>query len=85
MKKTIKYVAPWLSMAAIGGAIALAPIATAAPAAAAAPSSSAQSGEDPQVPFGPDPYVPFPQGFYNPNTSDGSGTTNPAGGVDLPS
>ena len=95
MKKTIQYVAPWLSVAAIGGALALAPFASAAPAAApvphhnviadAAPSPSAQSGEDPRVPFGPDPYVPFPEGFYNPNTSDDSGTTNPAGGVGLPS
>ena len=95
MKKRIKYVAPWLSAAAVGGAIALAPLVTAAPAAApvphpnvtasATPSFTAQSGEDPRVPFGPDPYVPFPEGFYNPNTSDGSGTTNPAGGVDLPS
>jgi hypothetical protein len=93
MKKAIKYVAPWLSMAAIGGAIALAPLASAAPAPVPpndvvtnpVQSTSAQSGEDPRVPFGPDPYVPFPEGFYNPNTSDGSGTTNPAGGVDLPS
>ena len=69
-----------------------APLASAAPAPVphanvvtnAGPSPSAQSGEDPRVPFGPDPYVPFPEGFYNPNTSDGSGTTNPAGGVDLP-
>jgi hypothetical protein len=92
VKNTIKYVAPWLSAAAIGGAIALAPIASAAPAvshnnviANAAPSASGQSGEDPRVPFGTNPYVPFPEGFYNPNTSDGSGTTNSAGGVDLPS
>ena len=93
MKKTPKYAAPWLALAAIGGPIALAPFASAAPApvphnsvvTSAATLPSAQSGEDPSVPFGPDPYVPFPEGFYNPNTSDGSGTTNPAGGVDLPS
>ena len=32
MKKAIKYVTPWLSAAAIGGAMALAPVASAAPA-----------------------------------------------------
>ena len=32
MKTTIKYIAPWLAAAAIGGAIGLAPIASAAPA-----------------------------------------------------
>ncbi|MDT5098316.1 MAG: hypothetical protein QOC76_2053 [Mycobacterium sp.] len=73
MKKMIKYVAPWLSAAAIGGAIALAPLASAASAAApvphnnavtnATPTFTAQSGEDPRVPFGPDPYVPFPEGL----------------------
>ena len=31
MKKTIKYVAPWLSVAAIDGALALAPFASAVP------------------------------------------------------
>ncbi|MDT5092046.1 MAG: hypothetical protein QOH60_1409 [Mycobacterium sp.] len=70
MKTTIKLLAPWLSAAAIGGAIALAPIASAAP--------------DPLVPYGPDPQIPYHLGFYNPNQSDDSGTTNPAGGIDLP-
>ena len=95
MKKAVKYVAPWLSVAAIGGAIALAPFASAAPAAApvphhnviadAAPSPSAQSGEDPLVPDGTDPEIPFQNGYYNPILANDSGTTNPAGGVDLPS
>jgi hypothetical protein len=31
MKTTIKYIAPWLAAAAIGGAIGLAPVASAAP------------------------------------------------------
>jgi hypothetical protein len=48
----------------------LAPIASAAP--------------DPLVPYGPDPQIPYHLGFYNPNQSDDSGTTNPAGGIDLP-
>jgi hypothetical protein len=84
-----------LAAAAIGGAIALASFACTAAAASVVPpndvvvnaalSPGAQSGEDTLVPFGPDPSVPFPEGFYNPNVSDFSGTTNPAGGVDLPS
>ena len=95
MKKTIKYVAPWLSVAAIGAAFALAPFASAAPAAApvphhnviadAAPSPSAQSGEDPLVPDGTDPEIPFQNGYYNPILANDSGNANPAGGVDLPS
>ena len=86
MKKTIKYVVPWLSAAAIGGAIAFAPVAGAASVGPSpTPSAAGQSGEDPLVPTGPDPSVPGPLGFYNPNLSDNSGTTNPSGGVDLPS
>ena len=38
MKTSIKFVAPWLAAAAIGGAIALAPIASAATHPAPAPS-----------------------------------------------
>ena len=83
MKKTIKFVAPWLLAGVIGGTVALAPIAAAA--SAAPPSAtSGQSGEDPLVPYGPDPQVPYELGFYNPDISDFSGTVNPAGGVDLP-
>ena len=96
MNKKIKYAAPWLSAAAIGAAIALAPIASAAPAtspvsqykiaANPAPSPNPQVGEsgpNPLVPYGTNPAIPYQLGFYNPNISDDSGTTNPAGGVDL--
>ena len=84
MKTTIKYVAPWLAAAAMGGAIALAPIASAAthPApAAAAPSAVGHAGTDPLVPYGTDPYVPYRLGYINPNHDEGN-TTN--GEVDLP-
>jgi hypothetical protein len=59
MKTTIKYVAPWLAAAAISGAIALAPVASA--------------NTDPLVPSGPDPHIPYvlgapisPDGEQNP-------------------
>ena len=95
MKKTIKYVAPWLSIAAIGGAIALAPFANAAPAAASVPhnnviadaasSPSGPGGADPLVPNGTDPQIPFQNGYYNPILPNDSGNANPGGGVGLPS
>ena len=95
MKKTIKYVAQGCRWPLIGGAIALAPFASAAPAAApvphhnviadAAPSPSAQSGEDPLVPVGTDPEIPFQNGYYNPILPNDSGNANPGGGVGLPS
>jgi hypothetical protein len=44
MKKTLKHVAPWLAASAIGGAIALAPIASA--------------DTNPLVPYGPNPTSP---------------------------
>jgi hypothetical protein len=87
VKTTIKYVAPWLAAAAIGGAIALSPVASADPgpapvsqakvvthpiASSAAAPSPFGSGEDPLVPSGANPYVPYVLGF-------------PLGGVDLPS
>jgi hypothetical protein len=65
MKTTTKYIAPWLAAAAIGGAIGLAPIASAAPAttpgshdkvvpnttASTAPAPTPfESGTDPRVP-----------------------------------
>jgi hypothetical protein len=61
MKRTTKHVAPWLAAAAIGGALVFAPVASADssadPGPHAAPSQSqpappAQSGADPQVPYG---------------------------------
>jgi hypothetical protein len=84
MNTKIKYVAPWLAAAAIGGAIALAPVASAAahPApVAATPSAVGGAGTDPLVPYGTDPYVPYRLGYINPNHDEGN-TTN--GEVDLP-
>jgi hypothetical protein len=80
MKRTIKYFAPWLGAAAVGGALVLAPVASAAPGHVA-PSPShgtpSVSAVDPDVPFGtdaPGDYVP-----YDPYIK------NPGGGVDLAS
>ncbi len=82
MTTTIKYVAPWLAAAAIGGAIALAPIASAAsPSTATTHSAPAAAGTDPLVPYGTDPQVPYRLGYINPNHDEGN-TTN--GEVDLP-
>ena len=84
MKKPIKYLALWLGTAAIGGAIALAPIASAAthPApVATTPSAVGSAGTDPLVPYGTDPYVPYRLGYVNPNHDEGN-TTN--GEVDVP-
>ncbi len=92
MKRTIKYVAPWLSAAAVGGAIALAPLASAAPVAAPVPhndviadAAPSPSGEDPLVQDGTDPRIPFQNGYYNPILPNDSGNANPGGGVGLPS
>ena len=86
MKRTIKHVAPWLAAAAIGGAVALAPIAGAAthpaPIASAAthPAPVSSAGTDPLVPYGTDPQVPS-LGFHESN-HDNADTTN--GFVDVP-
>ena len=82
MKTTIRYVAPWLAAAGIGGAIAFAPIASAAPIANAAthPAPVSSAGTDPLVPYGTDPQVP-PLGFHESNHDDAN-TTN--GFVDVP-
>ncbi len=67
MKTTIKYFAPWLAAAAIGGAMGLAPIASAAPATSpsshgkAATNTTASTAPAPTpTPFesGTDPRVP---------------------------
>ena len=63
MKTPIKYVALWLGTAAIGGAIALAPIASAAPTP---PTPVGSAGTDPLVPYGTDPYVPYRLGLHQP-------------------
>ena len=76
MKTTLKYVAPWLAAAAIGGAVALAPIA----GAATHPAPIASAGTDRLVPYGTDPQVPS-LGFHESN-HDNADTTN--GFVDVP-
>ena len=68
--KTIKYVAPWLTAATIGAAIALAPIASAAthpaPAATAtiASAHAARTDTDPATPYGTDPESPAIFGYH---------------------
>jgi hypothetical protein len=80
--KAIKYVAPWLAAAAIGGAVALAPIASAAGPAAPAPIvATGTAGTDPLVPFGTDPHSPYDFGYHVSN-HDEANTTN--GQVDVP-
>ena len=54
MKTAIKYLAPWLAVAAIGGAIALAPIANA--------------DTDPNTPYGTDPMSPAIFGYHYANS-----------------
>jgi hypothetical protein len=61
MKTTTKYVAPWLAAAAIGGAIALAP--------------NASADTNPLVPFGTDPHSPYVLGYHVSN-HDEANTTN---------
>jgi hypothetical protein len=80
--KTIKFVAPGLAAAAIGGAIALAPIAAAATASAPAHHTPAGSPDtDPLVPYGTDPQSPYVFGYHS-SDHDGANTTN--GQVDVP-
>lgn len=67
--KAISFVAPWLAAAAIGGAIALAPIASAAThATPAAPASTTSArvatGTDPATPYGTDPESPAIFGYH---------------------
>jgi hypothetical protein len=81
MKTAIKYVAPWLAAAAIGGAIALAPIASAATPPAPSATHPASAGTDPLVPFGTDPHSPYVFGYHI-SDHDEANTTN--GQVDVP-
>ena len=83
MKTTLKYVAPWLAAAAIGGAVALAPIASAAtpPADSTAAHPAASADTDPLVPYGTDPHSPYVLGYHVSN-HDEANTTN--GQVDVP-
>jgi hypothetical protein len=80
MKRTIKHIPLWLAAAAIGGALVLAPVASAAPGnVAPSPShgSQSESGASPDVPFGTD--APGDEVPYDPYIK------NPGGGVDLAS
>jgi hypothetical protein len=61
MRIKLNYIAPGLAAAAIGGAIALAPIASA--------------DTDPLVPYGTNPQVPYVLGFHESN-HDEADTTN---------
>ena len=68
--KTIKYAAPWLAAAAMGVAVALAPIASAAThsAPAATPTThstpAAVTDTDPATPYGTDPESPAIFGYH---------------------
>lgn len=75
MKMPIKFIAPWLAAAAIGGAVAFAPIAS------AADSHTQVSGTDPLVPLGTDPAIPYRLGYVDSNHDEANTT---GGGVDLP-
>jgi hypothetical protein len=80
--KALKYLASSLALAAIGGAVALAPIASAAtPSAAGTPRPAATTDTDPLVPYGTDPHSPYVLG-YHVSDHDEANTTN--GQVDVP-
>ena len=70
METKIKYLAPWLAAAAIGGAIALAPVADAAthrapvPSTPSSPSSVGRAGTDPSTPYGTNPMSPYIFGYH---------------------
>ena len=84
MTNTIKYLAPWMAAAVIGGTVALAPAAGAAttPTPHSGPVATAGApGTDPLVPYGPDPSSPYVFGYHT-SDHDESNTTN--GHVDLP-
>jgi len=82
MKTPIKYIAPWLAAAAIGGAVAFAPIAGAATSTPqSGPAAVGTAGTDPIVPFGTDPHSPYVLG-YHVSDHDEADTTN--GQVDVP-
>jgi hypothetical protein len=84
--RTRTYVTSGLVAAAIGGAIALAPIAGAATlpapmAGATAHSAIGDAGTDPLVPYGTEPQVPYRLGYVDSNHDEADTT---AGQVDLP-
>lgn len=80
MKKSLAYVTSGLAAIAIGGAVLLAPVASAAPVTIAA-AGVGTSGADPLVPFGTEPKVPGPLGYVDSN-HDEVNTSN--GQIDLP-
>jgi hypothetical protein len=81
--KATKYLASSLALAAIGGAVVLAPIASAAAPSTAATQSAqvGAAGTDPIVPFGTNPHSPYVLG-YHVSDHDEANTTN--GQVDVP-
>jgi hypothetical protein len=65
--KTIKYIAPWLAAAAMGAAVALAPIASAATPSTPvthATTAPAVTDTDPATPYGTDPESPAIFGYH---------------------
>jgi hypothetical protein len=80
--KAFKYLAPSLAAAAIGGAIVLAPMASAATHVAPTPSAASSSAPDtdPLVPYGTDPHTPVLG--YHVSNHDEANTTN--GQIDVP-
>jgi hypothetical protein len=52
MKKTMKHVAPWLAIAAVGGTLFLSPVASADTGQTSGDSSTQTGGPDPEVPYG---------------------------------
>jgi hypothetical protein len=66
--KSVMYIAPWLAAAAVGAAVALAPIASAAtPSPAASHATTRQAAvtdTDPATPFGTDPESPAIFGYH---------------------
>jgi hypothetical protein len=85
MKTSIKRLAPWLAAFAIGGTVALAPVAEAAtnlgPVVVSTAPAAPGTGTDPLIPFGTDPMSPYRLGLINPN-HDGANTSN--GQLDAP-
>jgi hypothetical protein len=84
MKTTIRYIAPWLAAAAIGGALGLAPVASADAASPVPGQARSGTGVDPLVPNTPgaDPYIPYILGYNNHSDHDQNNTSS--GSVDLP-
>jgi hypothetical protein len=76
MKIAIKQMAPWFAAAAIGGAIVLAPVAS----AATAPQNG--TGPDPLVTYGTNPYVPVYPSPGDPTSPDQNQIANSPAVID---